>query len=239
MSDKARICPKCGQEYDNASFGHSYDAIEEFGRCTECLGYCPYCKPCSSCGEDVGLQDGLTTAGGAWLCPDCQNGRILGTFIKQEWGGHKGGTAIEVETVSFDATAAVLSMSLTEITELSDNDDSSDTLGRSAVGWCGPCEVEIEESILRFFGVGSKTDITEEMLAAKQEKYRSVLDSQAPPTVKRRLVIDVEYDLNGENIDTLEGLLEQIATGASNRGLLSGDTMATVESWSYKVEVIQ
>ena len=40
---KSRYCPNCGEDYTNEDFGHSYDAIGEFGKCTTCLGYCPYC----------------------------------------------------------------------------------------------------------------------------------------------------------------------------------------------------
>ena len=36
-------CPRCGESYDE-DYAHEQQAIEEFGKCTDCLGGCPYCK---------------------------------------------------------------------------------------------------------------------------------------------------------------------------------------------------
>ena len=38
-------CPICKETFSRDGEGHSFDAIFEFGKCEDCLGYCPYCKP--------------------------------------------------------------------------------------------------------------------------------------------------------------------------------------------------
>ena len=54
-------------------------------------------------------------------------------------------------------------------------------------------------------------------------------------TLKLRLTIDVEYELNGAQQKTLENLLHEIADDASGDGYMTGDTEATVKHWSAKV----
>ena len=44
MCDDKVICPECKQEFDNDGDGHAFDAVKEYGKCHECLGYCPYCN---------------------------------------------------------------------------------------------------------------------------------------------------------------------------------------------------
>lgn len=61
------VCPDCKESFCNGSEKHLYDAIEDYGKCTDFLGYCPYCEPsekeinhyvtadgsiCISCGSD-------------------------------------------------------------------------------------------------------------------------------------------------------------------------------------------
>ena len=43
--EKEHQCPECKEVFCNCSDGHPYDAIEDYGKCTDCLGYCPYCEP--------------------------------------------------------------------------------------------------------------------------------------------------------------------------------------------------
>ena len=171
--------------------------------------------------------------------------RIIVTFIPQKWAGRKQELCIpDGEPIKVDVTQRILEEYSFKALHLLkscsyDADDLVEGLHPDIDNHGGPFEVEgIEAALCEYFGVDDQADITEEMLAAKRNTFLSQLDSQPPATVKRRLIIDVEYDLNGENIATLEGLLEQIATGASNRGLLSGDTAATVESWSHRIEVV-
>lgn len=52
-----------------------------------------------------------------------------------------------------------------------------------------------------------------------------------------RLTLDVDYDLNGVDPEVLAAKLSSIADLASGEGLMSGDTEATVESWSATVTV--
>lgn len=54
--------------------------------------------------------------------------------------------------------------------------------------------------------------------------------------MKARLIIDVDYELNGEKPETMLGLLGQTAEDAANMGLFSSTTEAEVNEWSYKVE---
>lgn len=91
--------------------------------------------------------------------------RIVGVFTKQAWGGRKGDDAIFVSDEQFDATDAVLKLSHAELIELQDNHESTDEIGRSIVGWDGPCEVRLVGSIQSYFGVESIEDVTPEMLA--------------------------------------------------------------------------
>jgi hypothetical protein len=37
-------CPQCKEDYSNDGEGHSFDAIKEYGKCCDCLGFCPYCR---------------------------------------------------------------------------------------------------------------------------------------------------------------------------------------------------
>ena len=41
--EQERTCPECGVLYDIGDYGHDFDAIKDFGKCTDCLDYCPYC----------------------------------------------------------------------------------------------------------------------------------------------------------------------------------------------------
>lgn len=91
--------------------------------------------------------------------------RIVGVFTKQAWGGRKGDDAIFVGEEQFDATDAVLKLSHAELIELQDNYENTDEIGRSIVGWDGPCEVRLVGSIQSYFGVESIEDVTPAMLA--------------------------------------------------------------------------
>lgn len=56
--------------------------------------------------------------------------------------------------------------------------------------------------------------------------------------IKRTLTITVEYetnDLAGAEIPQLERNLNYIATHAHGNGMITEDTEAVVESWSYQV----
>ena len=44
MSEAIRECPECKEKYSDDGEGHAFDCIKEYGKCHECLGYCPYCE---------------------------------------------------------------------------------------------------------------------------------------------------------------------------------------------------
>lgn len=114
------------------------------------------------------------------------NRRIKGMFTKQEWGGRKNDQALFVEDVEFDATDAVLAMSLDEIQALDDHHESTDELGRQFVQWDGPCEVGILDSIRKFFGVEDLGNLTEDALryACNRLNPREVVDETVTLTIK-------------------------------------------------------
>lgn len=95
--------------------------------------------------------------------------RIIGTFYKQQWGGHKGAYAIAAGEESFDATHAVLLLSHADLIELEDCSEETDSIGRDHVSWHGPCSVHITDSICRFFDVYCLEDITEAALASAKD----------------------------------------------------------------------
>lgn len=57
--------------------------------------------------------------------------------------------------------------------------------------------------------------------------------------VKLRLIVDVEYDPEGVPTRVLRDMLEYIPQMASSNGMMTGDTEATVDTWSMRtVEVL-
>ena len=40
------MCPVCQEMFDPDSYGHDVDCIEStnYGRCIDCIGYCPICE---------------------------------------------------------------------------------------------------------------------------------------------------------------------------------------------------
>jgi len=93
------------------------------------------------------------------------NRRIEGVFLKQEWGGHKGDTAIEHGEETFDATDAILLMDHEEVLALTDNSQNTDAVGKAHVQWDGPHDVHLADAISDYFGVELLDAITPEALA--------------------------------------------------------------------------
>lgn len=62
-------------------------------------------------------------------------------------------------------------------------------------------------------------------------------------TLTRRLLITVTYDepdeLSADDILQLEANLHFVANFAAGNGMLTNDTVATVDTWEYKVERVQ
>lgn len=118
------------------------------------------------------------------------NRRISGTFTKQVWGGREGDEAIFVEEIEFDATDAVLRMSLDEIQSLNDNSESTDELGRKHVQWQGPCEVKVIDSMLDFFGVDNINRLTEDALRYARNRLNPV------KPIKKTVTLTVEVEVS-------------------------------------------
>lgn len=54
-------------------------------------------------------------------------------------------------------------------------------------------------------------------------------------TIPLRLILDVEFDPQGESVDTLKRNLSQVVRDAANNGTLTGETAATVEKYTFSV----
>lgn len=99
------------------------------------------------------------------LLASATNRRIIGRFLKQQWGGRKNDDAIACGEEDFDATDAILLMDRKDLIELEDGSESTDRIGQDHISWHGPCEVTLTDSICEFFGVSSVEEITDEALA--------------------------------------------------------------------------
>ena len=58
-------------------------------------------------------------------------------------------------------------------------------------------------------------------------------------TTKLRLILDVEFALNGESVKSLKHCLENVIYDAYDNGTLAGETLATVERMNCSVEEIE
>jgi hypothetical protein len=56
-----------------------------------------------------------------------------------------------------------------------------------------------------------------------------------PKLIKLRLVLDVDIDPQGENVEHFEGQLNRIVRSAIDNGFLTGESEATVEKCDFKV----
>ena len=56
--------------------------------------------------------------------------------------------------------------------------------------------------------------------------------------VKLRLTLDITYDLNGVEEGCMREHMKDIARVAAGNGLMTGETPATVDEWTAKVEKI-
>jgi hypothetical protein len=123
------------------------------------------------------------------LLASVTNRRILGTYVKQVWGGRKGDDAIDVGEVEFDATDYVLKMSHEDLQALEDQSDSSDEVGEAHVEWDDAHYVNIEDSICAYFGVATLDAITPEALhfASKRAKALAVREEVLTLSVKVRI----------------------------------------------------
>jgi hypothetical protein len=119
------------------------------------------------------------------------NRRIVGFFIKQEWGGRKGNDSIHISEDEFDATNAILLMRHAYLAELQDHDESSDIIGRAHIDWPGPCYVNVVDSVCSFFGVSEIRDITPEALAYARNRANPHPPAEATITLNIKLNLRV------------------------------------------------
>lgn len=164
--------------------------------------------------------------------------RIIGTFVKQAWAGPKQDQAMTIDEVKFDATRAVLSTDLEDIHKLSDDNESTDQIGRECVDWNGPCFVRLVDSIVWFFDLDRDDSpeiaietLTQEQLDAARAKYGSL----SPNNATLLLSIEATYSLNGEAIETMRENLEQMVKNAIGNGMLTGNTAAEVDTYKFEI----
>ena len=97
--------------------------------------------------------------------------------------------------------------------------------------------VEVAESCLNgeYFQAERKTGVTLENGETLPEAW---LVAMLPPEIKRvRLVLDVDYILNGETAPEMASRLLSMCRRAFGEGLLSGETNAEVEDYSISATV--
>lgn len=146
--------------------------------------------------------------------------RIIGAFVKQQWGGRKGDDAIYVSEEEFDATAAILLMPHNELVELQDSDETTDQIGREHVQWDGPCEVRIVDSIQKFFGVETLEDVTLDAL----EKSKDLANPQS--SQQRTLTLSIKVIVKAANDADMNEFIENLdySVRSNTAGVVVTDT---------------
>lgn len=140
--------------------------------------------------------------------------KISAMFQKQRWDSRN--RTIDTEAVKFDATNAVLNLTLDDIRQIEDSSESSDRIGLLSVNHDGPFYVyDLEDSILEFFDVNDVNYITEGMLEAAVKEHQPVKYK----TVKLRITIDAEVSVL-DNIETSS--LKASSSGKFDFTLTSG-----------------
>lgn len=95
---------------------------------------------------------------------------IIASFQPQAWMDDN---AVDIDgQEEVDVTQRVLSLSLTQIHGLQDHRNSTDDLVNGtpvAIEHNGPFTVRVVDSICEFFGVGTLSDITDDMLDARRK----------------------------------------------------------------------
>lgn len=145
--------------------------------------------------------------------------RIIGTYIKQQWGGRKNDNALTVEEVEFDGTDHILLMSLEEIHELWDSSEESDAIGMQHVSWNGPCEVTITQSICAYFGVTDVKEIHAENFAYVRNRVNpqkaQEIDITLMVKMKVRVVSGAIAPIAQSFTDTLQCTFAQTTPGVT------------------------
>lgn len=172
--------------------------------------------------------------------------RITGIFTKQTWGGRKGNDALFFGEEEFDATEAVLKLPHEELIALQDNDVNTDVIGINIVGWEGPCEVCIVDSVIAFFGVGSIEDVTPEMLEQARNDFLGQKPDHQPDEVFRAIKeLDIlhnelffESDLVGYGIQAAGQMLCDNWKKALNDGV-QHNLVEDVDSLIHRLEIFR
>lgn len=154
--------------------------------------------------------------------PTTEPRRIIGTFVKQQWGGRKGDDAIHVGEEEFDATDAVLLMAHKDLVELEDGSEGTDDIGRNHVQWDGPCEVQIVDSIEEYFGAWLE-DLTVEALESAK-----ALANPTPPQ-QQTVTLTIKVNVLAANDADLTAFVENLDYSVKSKtpGVVVKDTEIT------------
>lgn len=130
------------------------------------------------------------------------NRRIVGTYHKQQWDGRD--CAINLGEAEFDATDAVLNLSLADIQALEDDSENTDDLGNKHVDWSGPHFVHLESAVADYFGVDTVKDINEELLEFARKR------EQPKEQVIEKVTVTVDLNVRTSGADSAEARAELI-----------------------------
>ena len=126
------------------------------------------------------------------------NRQIMAKCTLQQWVGIRNDSLTQIgEPVEFDATNDVLAKDYDWFSNIKDNNDSSDFLIYGNVEHDGPFEIEVEDSICDFFGVGHISEITQ----AAFEDAKAWFKPKGPVTKTLTLTVSVRVRVNNEDVD--------------------------------------
>lgn len=129
------------------------------------------------------------------------NRRIVACVYLQRWIPPRNDYLEELSVEKIYITDKTLNQDLKTLQDTQDRDDTSDWIKEGSVEHDGPFDVEVEESLLEFFGVEGTYLITAEMLEYVKAWYQ-------PKTSKtHRATLTFAIDVNCEpGIDVSEAL---------------------------------
>lgn len=161
------------------------------------------------------------------------NRRINCTFVKEAWSGRKGDDVVTVGSLTFDATDAILSLSLEEIHALNDNDTSSDAIGQQHVDWEGPHRVYVVEAIQEFFGVPGLMAISESALNHAREcfKPRPIIEDKVTLTIEVSVYMKEPED-EQERAKALTDFTENLDYSITSNTVGASVKSTTITEWS-------
>lgn len=155
------------------------------------------------------------------------NRRIVGTFLKQQWGGSKNDQAYPCGEEEFDATDYVLNMEYEDLVQVEDGDYSSDEIGKAHVEWDGPFEVSIEESICEYFGVGSIRRITKDNYVYVRSNVKPAAATERTISVKCDIKVRLSPGASMEEF--LNSMEHSFVSNVSGAVVVSSEVVAVSE----------